>query len=454
MTEPRAHLPPVDDELWSLTEAMVDGAATAADRDRLQTRLRAESHARLFYVTYLDLHAQLQWQTRGASAPAGSARRPAARPRRILAWPLRVALAASLLVGFGLLAAVLLSRHSSDEGVTPDLPDAPAGSVAVLIDNSNTVWEKDMTLPTGSGSALSPGRLKLKSGVVEIAFHGGGEVRLEGPADLDVKASDQAYLHRGKLTAKVPQGAPAFRVGMPGVVVTDLIGECGLLSDEAGRSEVHVFAGQVGADPTDRQGERLPGVRLAEKAGARLDAAQQTLTPVPLDEQAFAHLRPEVRIADASVRGGQFIGRNWGAASRLMVKNSIPDFCWESYLRFDLSGIKGHVTEARLRLFPVYVGQPFENAAAIVHDNFWGETTICWDNKPASDSPFATWTVRQDEPVDLDVTPFVREALAGDKNLSLRLFAPNYERRKSFVQYGSRKGEAETRPQLFLTTVP
>src|SRR6202040_2040630 len=99
-------------------------------------------------------------------------------------------------------------------------------SVAVLIDNHNTVWEADMTLPTETGSALPPGRLKLKAGVVEVAFHGGGEVLLEGPADFDVRAADRGFLHRGKLTAKAPEGAPAFQVGMPGVMVTDLGGEC------------------------------------------------------------------------------------------------------------------------------------------------------------------------------------------------------------------------------------
>jgi hyaluronate lyase len=102
----------------------------------------------------------------------------------------------------------------------------------------------------------------------------------------------------------------------------------------------------------------------------------------------------------------------------------------------------------------VEVGQPFENAAALVPDNGWGETTITWNDKPSSGPAFAHWTVRQGEPVDLDVTQFVQEALAGNKKLSLRLFAPKYQRGKSFVRYGSRKGDAETRPQLFVTTVP
>ena len=39
-------------------------------------------------------------------------------------------------------------------------------------------------------------------------------------------------------------------------------------------------------------------------------------------------------------------------------------------------------------------------------------------------------------------------------SLSLRLFAPEYQRGKSFVQYGSRKGKADARPQLFLTSAP
>ena len=59
---------------------------------------------------------------------------------------------------------------------------------------------------------------------------------------MDYSTADGGFLHRGKLTAKVPAGAAAFRVGMPGMTVTDVGGECGLLRDEAGLTEVHVFA--------------------------------------------------------------------------------------------------------------------------------------------------------------------------------------------------------------------
>ena len=60
-----------------------------------------------------------------------------------------------------------------------------------------------------------------------------------------------------------------------------------------------------------------------------------------------------MRVADATVRGGQFADRNFGTAPRLVVKNSTPDYTWDSYLRFDLSGVKGTVSEATVRLVPV-----------------------------------------------------------------------------------------------------
>jgi hypothetical protein len=490
MTAPRKTLTAADDELWALVAALVDGTATPTERDRLEQRLRAEPVCREFYVTFLDLHAQLQWRTRGESArPAGAedavvARSPdgtttepnepappvdtrpipptlspdAGREGRVrglrLGMHYRAIAAACFAVAAALVAAVLVQLPRPEEVELPDFSDGPAGSVAVLIDSPQTVWDKDTALPTETGSRLVPGRLKLKAGVVAVAFHGGGEVLLEGPADFDIRAADRAFLHRGKLTATVPEGAPAFRVGMPGVEVTERSGECGLMRDDAGVTEVHVFTGLVEAEATGRAGPSLPGVRLDEKSGARVDAVRQALAPVPLNEGAFARLRPEVRVIDTTVRDGDFAERNFGTAPRVAVKNSIPGYTSETYLRFDLAGVKGKVSEAKVRLVPVRVGMTLQNAAALVPDNQWGETSLTWDTKPPSRPAFATWTAEQGKPVEFDVTRFVQEALAGDRMLSLRVFAPQMRRGNSVVVYGSRRGDVEARPQLLVTVAP
>jgi hypothetical protein len=454
MTGPTDKLPPADDALWALVEGVVADTATPADRARLEERLRADPQARLFYVAYLDLHAQLQWQTRGQSARPGPAARAARPSRRAVLLAVAGGVAA---VAAAVLAALVIPRHPTEPDEAPDLSPVPAGAVAVLIDNSKSVWEAGTAQPTKTGSPLAPGRLKLKSGVAEVAFLGGGEVMLEGPAEFDVQSADDGFLHRGKLTARVADGAATLRIGVPGVVVSDAGGEYGLLRDAAGRTEVHVFAGKVGADPADNFPADLPATRpgrattFAGNGGARLDAATGTFVPIPLNTAAFARLRPEVWAADASVRGGQYADLNYGTAPLLMVKKSVEDYSWETFLRFDLAGVKGPVGAATVRLVPVRLGQPMVNAAAVVDDPQWGETTVTWDTKPGSGPAFATWTVYPGTPVAFDVTRQVQDALAGDKKLCLRVFAPNYKRGRAWVQYGSREGDPAARPQLLIT---
>jgi hypothetical protein len=185
-----------------------------------------------------------------------------------------------------------------------------------------------------------------------------------------------------------------------------------------------------------------------------VDATRQTMTPVPLNEQAFAALRPAIRATGATVRDGPYAKQNFATATGLMVKHSIPGYSWESYLRFDLSGVKGRVSKASVRLVPVKLGRSLTNAVAFVPDNRWAETTLTWDNKPASGPAFATWTAELEKAVEFDVTRLVQQALAADKQLSLRIFAPQVTRGNSYVQYGSRKGGFEARPELRLIMAP
>src|SRR4051812_3289814 len=119
MTSPEDALPHADEELWTLVEALIEGSATPGQRDRLEARLEAEGPARQFYVAYLDLHAQLQWRTRGESArPDTTVARPdttVARPsgsRRIRSpWGGVLAGAGALALGIGLSLLLLRPRN-------------------------------------------------------------------------------------------------------------------------------------------------------------------------------------------------------------------------------------------------------------------------------------------------------------------------------------------------------
>ncbi len=56
---------PADGQLWGLVAAMCDGTIAPADLARLESLLRSDENARLFYAAYMDLHGRLLWRFRG-----------------------------------------------------------------------------------------------------------------------------------------------------------------------------------------------------------------------------------------------------------------------------------------------------------------------------------------------------------------------------------------------------
>ncbi len=116
-----------------------------------------------------------------------------------------------------------------------------SASVAVLTRGVNLNWE---TTPIQPGSPLSPGLLKLKSGIAQIEFFQGARVTLEGPAELNLISSGEATCTKGKLSAHVPPQAKGFRINTPKGNIVDLGTEFGLSIDESNTS-VHVFKGEV-----------------------------------------------------------------------------------------------------------------------------------------------------------------------------------------------------------------
>ncbi|MCP5557400.1 MAG: FecR domain-containing protein [Verrucomicrobiaceae bacterium] len=114
-------------------------------------------------------------------------------------------------------------------------------SVAVLTRGVNLDWESTAITP---GTPLSPGLLKLRSGIAQIEFYQGARVLIEGPAEFRLISSGEATCTRGKLSAHVPPQAKGFRINTPQGTVVDLGTEFGLDVNDAS-AEVHVFKGEV-----------------------------------------------------------------------------------------------------------------------------------------------------------------------------------------------------------------
>ncbi len=275
-------LPPADSELVRLVELMCDGAISPAERDRLESLLENDRDAKLFYIAYLDLHAQMQWMMReecvdeGGSGVRGQGAEGVASGQWLVASeeesgirgqgsdtanqkseirnqkslapnlppPVSIVLDDSslsaplsslpfyishpfvfsnlfalLVIGIGALGAWFYQvdiphpvAQSGGSSVTKNrLPEAEkiefVGRVTGMVD---VKWA-DINTSTETGNGVPLGRkYALSSGLMEITYHTGAKVILQGPVAYEVTSRDGGYLAVGKLTARLEKKLSAI----------------------------------------------------------------------------------------------------------------------------------------------------------------------------------------------------------------------------------------------------
>lgn len=163
-------------------------------------------------------------------------------------------------------------------------------------------------------------------------------------------------------------------------------------------------------------------------------------------------------VADTYVRGEPYQHTSFGAEGALLVKSAPGpgDHHHHTYLKFPLTNVK-KVGSAKLRLY----GSNIESSANItlsayrVPDDSWPEMGTSYSSAPAGlggdlGSVYVNDTVRYYE---IDVTPFVRAQLNGDKTASFLLIQPDLK--NAMLSFNSRENLAN-RPQLVIeaTTPP
>lgn len=98
--------------------------------------------------------------------------------------------------------------------------EATSSAVAIISKLNNVVWEKGS--PTyDSGSIISPGWLKIKSGLMKLQFFSGTSMVIEGPAEFMVANSNRAHCLTGNVMVDVPQQAIGFTINVPQMAVVD-----------------------------------------------------------------------------------------------------------------------------------------------------------------------------------------------------------------------------------------
>lgn len=216
----------------TLIQHYLEGTLTDAEAEELHTLLQNEPQLGERLLQQFELDAMLR-ATKPLAVP-GRVIQPALVPKRRFTFA-TVTTVAAMAACLALASTwVVLSQPK------PATEDTTA-SVAVLTRGVNLEWESAAIAP---GTPLSPGWLKLKSGIAQIEFYQGARVVIEGPAELQLVSSGEATCTRGKLSAHVPPQAKGFRIQTPKGTIVDLGTEFGLDVSDAS-AEVHVFKGEV-----------------------------------------------------------------------------------------------------------------------------------------------------------------------------------------------------------------
>ncbi|MES2593737.1 MAG: LamG-like jellyroll fold domain-containing protein [Verrucomicrobiota bacterium] len=151
-------------------------------------------------------------------------------------------------------------------------------AVAVLMRGVDAQWEGRAPQV---GTPLTPGMLRLKSGLAQIEFYQGARVTLEGPASFELISVSEARCTSGKLSAHVPPQAKGFRIQTPKGTVVDLGTDFGLDMNSP-EAQVHVFKGEVELHP---DGAKMQPLKEGEAA-----LFSDTVQRREADQSAFASL--------------------------------------------------------------------------------------------------------------------------------------------------------------------
>ncbi|MCD6296823.1 MAG: FecR domain-containing protein, partial [Deltaproteobacteria bacterium] len=157
--------------------------------------------------------------------------------------------------------------------------------VATLTRSEGAQWENNL-LVAEPGTQLIASDYKLNKGFVEITFLDGAKVILEAPVNINLKNTNQMFLHSGKLAANIPPEAYGFRVDTPSASLIDLGTEFGLNVTPDNSSEFHVFKGKVSLKK-NKDGSREISQIINSGQARRITPDSDEIQKIQLSRYAF-----------------------------------------------------------------------------------------------------------------------------------------------------------------------
>ena len=253
-------------EFEMLLAAVLEGAASPGQLDRLRELIRADASLRAGYVAQMRAHALLQWSA-GKVSPE---KKPVAA---VVAFPERrwgrwlAGVAAVGLLGF------FMSPRPTEKPQPP-----PAMVKLEVLEASQRDGADGNPIRITTGMELSVSELQMPEGSFRFRLGSGVVVGVTGPAELQFFNAMHLRVIRGKVTADVGEEGKGFIVDTAQTRVVDLGTRFGVDVAVSGHTDVVVFQGEVELHDAVRKGgaARSSSVsRLVEGEAVRVNVAKE-----------------------------------------------------------------------------------------------------------------------------------------------------------------------------------
>ena len=313
-----------DEELFTkLLGDYFDESLTGANRERFEQMLCSSDRARrLFWETASQHALAREWalKTMGDETAAQLESAENVVEGSFIKRKVATFVAVAAIVALSLFAWKWFLGAPAGNTFAKTQSEAPVAMVGMAYD---AIWSTG----GGSGRELRPSDLVLESGVVRIDFYSGARAWVKGPATFRLVSAMEMILTDGRVKVKVPPAARGFAVKTPELTAVDLGTEFGVMAEDGGRNEVHVFSGKVEVAAVG--GDSVEPV-LTSGQGRKLSDGK--LVPIVADLSAFP---------DPDLISNQEEEKRRRAYTKMVAARTELSSSADTLLHFDFSSAEG-----------------------------------------------------------------------------------------------------------------
>ena len=262
-----------DREYQDWIENSLNSTLTDGESRSLEERLLNDKAAREHYLKEVNLHASLRSRFSSAGGAPVESEAAVVTPFPSQARRRNLVDVAAIAASIALIAVVMTWFGPSE------VPTAVLAHVVGAYDDEGAAYV--------AGDLVEPGFLGVVKGVVRLDFSNGARLSIEGPAEVEVIDAMNVVLHRGVVTATIPEAAIGFVVDTPSAHVVDLGTSFGVSVSEAGLTDVCVFDGEVEVSARDGGKPGEVAHLLREGEAVRADSETSSIGSVDFDPSQF-----------------------------------------------------------------------------------------------------------------------------------------------------------------------